>query len=97
MYKLMTVGRAKAGKVREAIGALKGLAEYIKSKHNLKTDVHVQLFGPAGTVYLIGEVPDLATFQAIQAKIMADDAYWALVNKAAEVIDPPTMALLQQV
>jgi len=46
---------------------------------------------------LIGEQKDLAGFQAIQEKIMADEGYWKLVQKAAEVTDPPTVALLQQV
>ena|SRR5215831_4770263 len=97
MYKLMTVGRARGGKVRETIGAMKALAEYIKSKHNIDSEVNIQLFGPSGTIYFFGAVPDLATFQTVQGKIMADDGYWALVNRAAEVMDPPTMVLLQRV
>ena len=97
MYKLMSVGRARGGKIRETIGAMKALSEHIKSKHNIDSEVHIQLFGPAGTVYFIGTVPDLATYQTVHAKIMADDGYWALVSRAAEVMDPPTMVLLQRV
>src|SRR6059036_2775205 len=97
MYKVVGVGRAKAGKAREAIAATKALAEYLSSKHDIKAEVFLQQFGPAGTVYLIAEAKDLASIQAIQAKIMADEGYWKLVQKAAEVSDPPTLALLQQV
>ena len=97
MYKIVGVGRAKAGKVREAIGATKAIAEYLSSKHDIKIEVYLQQFGPAGTIYVIGEQKDLATIQAIQAKFMADEGYWKLVQKAAEVSDPPTVALLQQV
>ena len=32
MYKIVGVGKAKPGKVREAIAASKGLAEYMNSK-----------------------------------------------------------------
>ena len=96
MYKIVAVERAKAGKVREAIAAAKGLAEHLRSKHDVKIEVYLQQFGPTGTIYLIGEVKDLATVQAIQAKMMADDGYWTLTQKAAEVLDPPTVALLQQ-
>ena len=46
MYKLMSVGRAKGGKLRETIGAMKALAEYINSKHNLNAQVHIQQFRP---------------------------------------------------
>ena len=97
MYKLVTVGRAKGGKVREAIGGGKALAEYLRSKHDVKVEVFLQQFGPAGNLYMIGEQKDLASLQALQAKIMADDGYWALVQKMSEVMDPPTMSLLQQV
>ena len=97
MHKLVGVQRAKAGKVREAVAALKAIAEYLKSKHGLKVEVYLQLFGPAGTIYVISELQDLGSFQAMQAKIMADDSLLALVQKAAEVSDPPTAALLQPV
>jgi len=45
---------------------------------------------------LIGEAKDLASIQAIQGKIMADEGYWTLVQKSVEVMEPPTIALLQQ-
>jgi hypothetical protein len=96
LYKLVSVGRAKGGKVREAIMASKGIAEYI-GKHDIKIDAYIQQFGPSGTIYLMGEQKDLASIQALQARLIADEGYWALLQKAAEVLDPPTMALLQQV
>ena len=97
MYKLLNVGRAKGGKVREAIGGVKALAEYVHNKHDVKVEVFIQQFGPAGTLYMMGEAKDLATLQSIQAKLMADEGYWALVQKLSEVMDPPTMSLLQAV
>ena len=97
MNKVVIVMTAKNGKVREAIAATKALVEYASSKHDLKSEVYLQLFGPAGTIYVIGEHKDLASAQAAQAKLMADEGYWAIVQKAVEVIDTPTIALLQPV
>lgn len=97
MYKLVTVGRAKGGQVREAIAGAKEIAGYLHSKHGAKVEVFLQQFGPAGTIYLIGEQADLASIQSLQAKVMADDDYWNLVQKLSQVIDPPTMSLLQSV
>src|SRR2546426_12427167 len=68
----------------------------MNSKHDVKVQVHLQQFGPPGTIYLIGEAKDLASIQAIQGKIMADEGYWTLVHKSVEVMEPPTIALLQQ-
>lgn len=97
MYKVVNVGRAKGGKMREAIAGAKTLAEYVQSKHDVKVEVFIQQFGPTGTLYIIGEQKDLASIQAMQMKMMADDGYWALVQKLSEVMDPPTMSLLQSV
>jgi hypothetical protein len=98
MNKVVIVMTAKAGKAREAIAAVKALTEYTKSKHGLKTEVYMQLYGVAGTIYVMGENEDMVAAQAVQAKIMADEGYWALAQKMAELlINPPTLALLQPI
>jgi hypothetical protein len=96
MYKIMAVTRARAGKLREAIGLSKEMAEHVTSKYDVKLQVHLQQFGPTGTIYSIGEVKDLATMQTIQGKLITDEGYWAIVRKSAEIIDPPNIVLLQQ-
>ena len=96
MYKIMSVTRAKPGKLREAIGLSKEMAEHLKSKYDVNLQVHLQQFGPSGTIYSIGEVKDLATIQTIQGKLLADEGYFAIVRKSAEILDPPTITLLQQ-
>ncbi len=98
MNKIVTVNTAKNGKMREAIGAAKAIVEYLNSKFDLKNEVYVQLFGTAGTIYTIGEMKDVASIQALQPKIMADEGYWALVQKYADLWEaPPKMVLLQSV
>jgi hypothetical protein len=98
MTKVVVVVNAKNGKFREAIGAVKALGEYVTSKLDVKGEAYMQLYGTAGTIYIMGEYKDVASALAAQAKMMADDGYWALVQKMAEVIiDPPKIALLQSV
>ena len=98
MNKMITVATAKNGKMREATAAAKAIVEHMNNKFDLKNEVYVQLFGTAGTVYVIGDMKDLAGIQAVQAKIMADEGYWALVQKYADLWDaPPKMTLLQSV
>jgi hypothetical protein len=55
MYKIMAVTRARPGKLREAIGASKEMAELLNSKYGVNLQVHLQQFGPSGTIYSIGE------------------------------------------
>jgi hypothetical protein len=99
MNKVVIVMTAKAGKAREAMGAVKALQEYGRNKHNLRTEVYMQVFGgTSGTIYVMGENEDMAAAQAVQAKLMADEGYWALAQKLAEVIvGPPTITLLQPI
>jgi hypothetical protein len=98
MNKVVIVMTAKGGKTREAIAGVKALMEHAKSKHDLKGEAYMQLFGTAGTIYVIVDYKDVATAQAAQAKLMADNGYWALTQKLADlVVDPPTITLLQSV
>jgi quinol monooxygenase YgiN len=98
MNKTVVVMTAKAGKMREAIASVKALVEYAHSKHGLNAEVYMQSYGVAGTLYVIGQSEDMATAQAMQAKLLADEGYWAIAQKMAEVmIGPPTITLLQPV
>ena len=98
MNKTVIVANAKAGKTREAIAAVKALGDYVRTKHGVKGEAYIQTFGGvSGTIYLIAEWNDAASYQAFQAKVMADEGYWALVQRAGEVISPPTLAFLQPV
>lgn len=97
--KMILVATAKSGKTREAIAAMKAGVDYVSSKYGLKGETYMQIFGGiAGTLYIIAEYKDLAGAQAAQAQIMADEKYWELVQKMADVMEsPPTITLLQPV
>jgi hypothetical protein len=96
--KLVIVMTAKTGKSREAMGILKSLSEYVSKKYDQKGEVFLQLYGVAGTLYVISDYSDVASSQAMMAKIMADDGYWAIANKLDEMLTaPPTITLLQPI
>jgi hypothetical protein len=99
MNKMVMVMKAKNGKTREAIVAVKAMVEYVRTKHDLKPVAYMQVLGgTSGTIYVIGEDTDAAGAQAATAKLMADEGYWALAQKLAEVtIDAPTMSFLQPI
>ncbi len=97
--KMILVMTAKSGKTREAIAAMKAGADYVSSKYGTKGEIYMQVFGGiAGTFYLIGDYKDIATAQAVQAQILADEKYWEFVQKMADVmVAPPTITVLQPV
>jgi len=99
MYKALGVLTAKNGMTREAVAAAKAMVEHINSKYNLQYEAYMQVFGgTAGTIYLMGSYKDMDSLQAAQAKFMADDKFWTLAHKAADVtIEPPTLALLKPI
>ena len=99
MNKMVAVGNAKSGKTREAIAALKALVDYARTKHGYKGEAYMQSFGGTlGTIYIISEWNDAASYQALVAKLIADEGYWALLQRVDEVMSgPPTMAFLQPV
>jgi hypothetical protein len=89
---------AKTGKSREAMAVIKSLSEYVSKKYDQKGEVFMQLYGTAGTLYVINDYRDLASSQALVGKIMADDGYWAIANRLEDLlIAPPTITLLQPV
>jgi uncharacterized protein (DUF1330 family) len=97
--KMVLVATAKSGKTREAVSALKSVVGYAGSKYSATAETYMQVFGGvAGTFYIMIEYKDLASAQAAQAQIMADEKYWELVQKMADVMaGPPTIALLQPI
>ena len=98
MNRVVIVMTAKAGKAREVMAGLKAIGEYIGAKYDRKGDVFMQLHGSAGTIYIMTDYKDLASAQAAQAQVMADDGYWAIAQKFADLlVDPPTITLLQPV
>jgi hypothetical protein len=66
---------------------------------DVKSEVFTQIFGGSiGTIHVASDYKDPASAQAVQAKLMVDEGYWALAHELAEVIlESPTVSLLQLV
>lgn len=85
MYRVVASARAKNGRIPDAIPAAKAIAEYV-GKQGIKLDVYLQQFGAAGRIVWTSEYKDLAAVESMQSRLMADQGYWAVVNKASETL-----------
>ncbi len=98
MNRIVITVTAKPGMTRQALAGLKAVTEYMSSKYDQKDQLFMQIHGTSGTFYIMNDVKDLASAQALQARIMADDAYWDMAQKFSDVLgSPPTITLLQQI
>lgn len=99
MNKLVVTMTAKASKTREVIAGLKALGDYARAKFDSKGEAYMQVLGgTSGTFYVIVDYKDLASAQEVLAKVYMDEKYMALTEKLSEaLIDPPTIAFLQQI
>ena len=86
MYRSVISARIKNGKIPEAIPAAKAIADYVNEKYHQKVDLFLRQFGPIGMIHWTSEYKDLDTFQKLNEQIMADQGYWAAVNKASEML-----------
>jgi len=97
MKMILTV-TAKQGRARDLMMAMKAGQDYMTSKFGVKEEVFMQMGGAAGTICVIMDFQDMAAVQAMQPKLMADDKYWEMVQKSADLmVGPPTMTFLQPV
>ncbi len=96
MTRVLIIVTAKPGKSHEVLAGLKTLGEHVAKKYTQKGEVFMQVHGTAGTFYIINDYNDIASAQALQAKVMADQEYWAMAQKFGDlVVCPPTITILQ--
>jgi hypothetical protein len=73
----------KDGKMMEAIQFAKELVEYENNVlTNRKARVYVEVFGDVGKIYMVIENKDLATMQSNHTKLMSDQKWGAILQKA---------------
>jgi len=83
MYKFVRSGKIK-GNVPEAVRWAKEIADYVSGKHSpVKVHVYTGMFGDLNTIFWEIEHKDLASIEALSAKLVSDQGYWAVVEKAA--------------
>jgi hypothetical protein len=85
MVRFQRLGRAKNGKLLEAIRFAKEVAEYINTKYPpVSVQVYIVASGDYGTIYWYADYRDFAAFESVSAQLRSDQGYWVIVNKAME-------------
>jgi len=86
MIRFQRSARARGSKVLEAIQFAKEVAEYLNTKYApVSVQVYTELFGDVNTIYWYSDYKDLATIEGINAQILTDQGYWAIVSKATDL------------
>ncbi len=86
MFRFQRSARAKVGKALEAVQFAKEVAEYINTKYApASVQAYTEQFGDINTIYWYVDYKDLATIEGINTQLLADQGYWAIVNKAADL------------
>ncbi|HLE29969.1 MAG TPA: DUF6039 family protein [Anaerolineales bacterium] len=86
MYRFQRTARARGGKAMEAVQFAKEVAGYINTKYApVSLQVYTELFGDVNTIYWYAEYKDLASLETIIGQLNADQEYWAILGKAADL------------
>ena len=86
MFRFQRSARAKGGKALEAVQFAKEVAGYINTKYApVSVQVYTEQFGDLNTIYWYADYKDLATIEGINAQILTDQDYWAIVSKATDL------------
>lgn len=86
MIRFQRSARAKGSTALEAVQFAKEVAEYINTKYApVSVQVYSELFGDLNTIYWYVDYKDLATIESINAQLLADQGYWAILGKATDL------------
>lgn len=86
MFRFHRTARISRGKLLEAPQWAKEVAEYITSKYSpVSVQAYSEVFGNVGTVHWYADYEDLATLERINAQLLTDQGYLAMLNKAADL------------
>jgi len=85
MIRFQRSAKAKGGKFPQAILFAKEITEYLNTNYSAASiQVFAEQFGNTGTIYWCVDYEDLATIDGVNAQLMGDQEYWALVSKSPE-------------
>lgn len=92
MYLFSRRARLSGVRLRESIVWATSITENVAQSTGLAVGLWNQLFSPAvGTLVWTAFVPDLATLEGANDKLLADDAYNDLVERGNEFVIPGSM------
>ncbi len=85
MVRLQRVARARGGKIMEAVQFAKEVAGHLNAKYGVTIQVYAELFGEVNRVFWDVDFKDLAAFEALNAQLLADQAYWGIVRQGVDL------------
>jgi|GEM_PF-900431 len=89
MYLFSRRARLSGGKLSESMAWATSMTERVVQATGMQVSLWTQTFSPAvGTISWSTFVPDLATLEAANDKLMADNAYHELVDRGTEFVIP---------
>jgi hypothetical protein len=92
MYLFSRRARLSGSKLRDAMAWATSITERVSQTTGLQVGLWNQTFSPAvGTLVWSTFAPDLATLEAANDKLMVDDAYNDLVERATEFVVPGSL------
>ena len=86
MFRFHRTARASRGKFPEAAQWAKEVAGYINTKYAPgSVQAYAEAFGDLGTVHWYADYEDLATIEKLNAQLLADPEYGAMLKKSADL------------
>ena len=85
MYRWSRAAYIAAGKMEGALAWAQEIAAYVSANYGIDVAVGLEAFGEVGRVHWFSEPESLAQWEEINAKLMADPAYMAKINEAADL------------
>lgn len=86
MYRFHRTGYASRGKLLEAVKWAKEVAGYITKNYSpVSVQAYSEIFGDYSAVHWYTDYEDLATIEKINAQLLTDQGYLALLNKAGDL------------
>jgi hypothetical protein len=85
MFRWHRTAQASRGKFLEAPKFAKEVTDYLNTKYApLSVQAYTELFGDGGRIHWYVDYADLATIEKLNAQILTDPGYWAILTKSAD-------------
>ncbi len=85
MFRFHRTAQASRGKLQDAIKFAKEVTEYLNAKYTpLSVQAYSEVFGDGGRIHWYADYQDLATIEKINAQLLTDQGYWAILTKWAD-------------
>lgn len=86
MFRLHRTGHVSRGKAFEAVQWAKEVAEYVSAKYApVSVQAYSEIFGDIGKVHWYADSEDLASIEKLNAQLLTDQDYQALINKSTDL------------